>query len=781
MKTTSIKLGAALALLAFGGCSIPAGTDPGTKPKFVPAPDPSPYLPTPPPAATRKLVILHTNDEHSHLLGDAPNSEYPFLPKNDGSIDVVAIATRIGKDGLTKGGIVRRQFLINKLRSELKDPVLLLSGGDNTMGTIFHVAGALAAPDYVAMSVLGYDFLTLGNHEFDFGPDFLAQTLHTANRTTFGAAVPVIATNIHFEDVPKDATGKDIPGAPGAALHALYGEGNSGAQIMPWATKTMANGLKVGFIGMLGYDAALVAPGKPPISFSVPSSGAVCNATTACAAGTGSCVRGHCVDPLDALGAVQALAAEVQPTIDALRNDQKVDLVVAMTHLGMTEDVALAEMTTGIDVIIGGHSHSEVSPTVIKSAKTGQSIIVQAGFYGRKLGQLTLTISPTGAVDFVPAESMLHPVDSLDPVPANKLDVQIYGNTNLAAVPPMLAPSFESALKLTGSVLGPVLKGLNALLLPKLGVNLLDPVATSDHDIIGELEFQDSNLSNMVTDAERLIATGGACLNPATDRIVAVQANGVLRDSLRFGSGTPPTTSAADVFRVLPLGASPWEAAANPGYPVAVFRLSVGELFAGVNVGVSKGLEGDSFFLSYSGLRVTYDKTLAPFDAATFNPTSTAAAGRVTKLEMTRDGATWQTVYTYDAANPLPWVARWQNINPATELVTVVTNLYIAGLLDAFGIKPKAANGSLLQLPQTVLCQTGEPNPNCAAGKPALAPCIGLPGTVLMPKLYWTATEVKEWGVLLQFLRGGPPLLNGQIPSLLYRGDKPASPRVISL
>ena len=90
---------------------------------------------------------------------------------------------------------------------------------------------------------------------------------YKANDTTFGGAVPIIASNIHFDDVT---------GVNGAALASMYGEGDSGAPLVPWATKTLSNGLKIGFIGLMGYDAALVAPGKSPIAFSVPITGSEC-------------------------------------------------------------------------------------------------------------------------------------------------------------------------------------------------------------------------------------------------------------------------------------------------------------------------------------------------------------------------------------------------------------------------------------------------------------------------------------------------------------------------
>ena len=468
--------------------------------------------------------------------------------------------------------------------------------------------------------------------------------------------------------------------------------------------------------------------------------------------------------PENAAGHVGAIAAEAQPLVTLLREEQQVDLVVAITHLGLAEDMALAQLTTGIDAIIGGHSHDKVTPTPVNG-----TVIVQAGDYGRLLGQLTLEISPEGAVSVVESESMLHEVDS-------SLDAEIYAGTDLLASPPVLSQSFERGLELTGAVIGPVLGGLNAALGPALGANLLDPVVASDHDIVGEVPHKDTNLMHLVTDAAFAVVAGGACINPAIQPVVAVQANGVIRESLRFGAGG--TTTVADVFGVLPLGASPWAAPAvqAPGFPTVMFRLRPVDLFIGADIGVTKGLESDSFFLSYSGMRVHYDPSFEAFDPATFNPMGTAPGGRITKMELGNDQAGWTPIYEYDAT--LPWAARWApELNPLTGSITVITNLYLAGFLEAFGLSPRDAAGEVMPLPATVLCQNMEPDPNCLEGRPALAPCLTLPGSTTSP-VSWRYPEVKEWGLLLKFLTAG---LGGTIPTPMYAGELPASPRVIAV
>ncbi len=778
-----------IVLVAAGAACAIDGTEGATKTPFTPSDGTPPYIPTIPPA-TRRVVILHTNDEHSHLLGFAPTGEFAFVPEPDGSVTdstVATIATKImmEADQQTVGGLVRRQYLINDIRENSPDPVLLLSGGDVMMGTVTHLATTDASPDYVAMALLGYDFITLGNHEFDWGPDALAQAIVTVNNTVFGGAVPLLAANIHFDDVQA--------GGSGSGLQSLYGAAHSGAPITPYAVKVLANGLKVGLLGLVGYDAALVAPGKSPISFSTPGGGAACTGSdpddTGCP-GLPACIRSRCVNPLDANGHIGAMAAETQAVVNTLRDTEGVDLVVALTHLGQLEDAALVSFTTGIDVVIGGHSHDEVHVggqfplmQVPWAGGGGQAIIVQAGSYGRKLGRLTVTVAPDGAVGYDLAESELIAVDF-------SVDQQILLGTDLLASPPVLSPAFETALNVTGGVIGPVIGGINAFIGPMLGgLHVLSPVAASTYDIVGEAPFQDSSLLHLVTDAQRAVVMQGACLqhNPAAGQyVVAVQANGVIRESLRFpgpvGRPDPTPTTLADVFQVLPLGASPLDLPALPGYPIVLFRLAGVHLFAGLDVGVTNGLQADSFFLSYAGMRVSYDTT-----RSSFNPDALPAGdpgGRVTKIEIA-DGAGWVTIFDLTAG--ATWVSRWINFNPFGDTVVVITNLYLAGFLEAFGITPLKPDGvdagtpfdpdpllgGMETLGQMILCQVAQA-PDCGAGAPAMRRCYAVDGQPPWNVGPTPLTEVKEWAALFAYMRALPVPVGGTLPTFppgLYEGD----------
>ena len=104
-----------------------------------------------------RLVILHTNDWHSHIE--------PF--------------TEDHKRYPAQGGAARRATLIKQIRKEYKN-VLLLDSGDIFQGTPYfnYYGGEL---EFKLMSEMGYDFATLGNHDFDGGIDGLVKQLPHAN------------------------------------------------------------------------------------------------------------------------------------------------------------------------------------------------------------------------------------------------------------------------------------------------------------------------------------------------------------------------------------------------------------------------------------------------------------------------------------------------------------------------------------------------------------------------------------------------------------------------
>jgi 5'-nucleotidase len=118
-------------------------------------------------SAQKKLVILHTNDTHSHLEP---------LPMSD-------------RNNPGQGGVVTRKAIIDSVRS-VEQNVLLIDAGDFVQGTpYFNMFKGRAEVD--AMNLMQYDVTVIGNHEFDYGLDTMKMIFE---RLSF----PILCCNYDF-------------------------------------------------------------------------------------------------------------------------------------------------------------------------------------------------------------------------------------------------------------------------------------------------------------------------------------------------------------------------------------------------------------------------------------------------------------------------------------------------------------------------------------------------------------------------------------------------------
>ncbi len=240
------------------------------------------------------------------------------------------------------GGIARRATLVRQLRQQL-GPVLLLDAGDTFQGTPYfnRYKGRL---DYQLMRMVGYDAGTLGNHDFDNGVGMLVEAM--AGMEQLNHANPAFAfVNCNY----------DCTGAP--ALRK---------RIRPYLIRQFP-GLRVGVTGVGIAFAGLVAPkNHEGITWK---------------------------DPYESL----------KPVVKRLREVEKVDLVVVLSHLGYNlngsgpDDLRMPGQVPGIDAIIGGHSHTFLEkPTRVPHA-LGETLISQVGFGGVNLGRMDFALA-RGAV-----------------------------------------------------------------------------------------------------------------------------------------------------------------------------------------------------------------------------------------------------------------------------------------------------------------------------------------------------------------------------------------------
>ncbi len=117
----------------------------------------------------QRVHILHINDMHSRLEHIAPS---------DGTCGGSALEA-----GNCFGGAARLATAIRERRAALAEqgvPVLTLDAGDQSQGTLFYTTYGGKA-EVEMMNLIGFDAMTLGNHEFNRGPDSLAEMLGTAD------------------------------------------------------------------------------------------------------------------------------------------------------------------------------------------------------------------------------------------------------------------------------------------------------------------------------------------------------------------------------------------------------------------------------------------------------------------------------------------------------------------------------------------------------------------------------------------------------------------------
>jgi 5'-nucleotidase len=256
--------------------------------------------------ASTKLVILHTNDTHSNI--EPFSSAHPKFPN--------------------LGGVAKRATLINQIRSEEAN-VLLLDAGDIFQGTPYFnkYKGVL---EMKVMNEMKYDVVTLGNHDFDIG----------------------------------------ISGYVQAKKHAAFKVVNCNYQLDRTALKELVTphtiikrgGLKIGIVGV-GIDLnGLIAS---EVAQQIPY-----------------------LDPIDA----------VQKEVTVLRS-KGCDYIICLSHLGFdypnenkVSDKVLAQNTTGIDLIIGGHTHTFLGSAISVKNKNGENTLInQVGYAGLFLGRIDVT------------------------------------------------------------------------------------------------------------------------------------------------------------------------------------------------------------------------------------------------------------------------------------------------------------------------------------------------------------------------------------------------------
>jgi 5'-nucleotidase len=255
------------------------------------------------------ITILHTNDTHSQI---------DPIPSND-------------KQYPDKGGVARRATLVQRVRKENPN-TLLIDAGDVFQGTPYFnfFKGEV---EYKSMSLIGYDVVTLGNHDFDNGVDDLAKAMKFAN----------------FEFV---SSNYDVTGTPLAS------------RVKPYVVRVIG-GIRVGLFGLGVSPDNLITPANfKGVTYNDPVKAsrevvATLRGRERCTLVVGMSHLGYYPNPRD----------------------------------GGVGDSQVAAQVDGIDFIASGHTHTFMKqPVMTKTPSGGNTIIFQVGRSGIYVGRVDLKI-----------------------------------------------------------------------------------------------------------------------------------------------------------------------------------------------------------------------------------------------------------------------------------------------------------------------------------------------------------------------------------------------------
>lgn len=420
---------------------------------------------------------------------------------------------------------------VGEVRAENPE-ALLLSAGDVFSGTLYFNEFKGQA-DLAYMNQLGFDGMTFGNHEFDLGAT--ADGHKALSEFVKNAKFPFVSSNVNFS--------KD-PLFNGLQLRGTVGEKIEDGKIYDGIIKTI-DGQKVGIFGLTTEETVdISSPGKVEFSNYVK----------------------------EAKRMVSAFEAK------------GVNKIIAVTHLGLDDnvkydnDLELAKQVDGIDVIVGGHTHTKLTePTLVE--KDEPTLIVQAGQYNENLGVLDVefdywgTISAYGG-EIIPLKDKAEDAKTVELITPYKEKISALQNQSIGV---------SAAAKLEG-----------------------------DRAVV---RTQESNLGNLITDG---MLAKAKTINPNT--VIAVTNGGGIRASIDAGDIT-----LGEVLTTMPFGNT-----------LGIMNLKGSEIKAALEHSVSQAPKESGGFLHISGMKFSYDSS-KPAGERVVKVEVKGTDGTYTELDLTKN------------------------------------------------------------------------------------------------------------------------------------------------
>ena len=290
---------------------------------------------------TNVTTILFTHELHSH-----------FLPQSTA-------------EGGESGGYARLKTVIDGERAMNPD-ALLVDGGDFSIGSLIQTLYTTQAAELRTMGAMGYDAVTIGNHEFDHKGTGFAEMLNSAKAAQQAAVELLLVDARPLEDMDayRERFGPVTPVLP-TLLEANYAPADDN-QDRAFIRSAMEDygvtdcmtlergGVTYGLFGLMGVDSDECAP------------------TSGFTRTDAAKAAKRCVETLKGEGA---------------------EIIVCLSHSGTgdslasSEDEELAKAVDGIDVIVSGHTHSTLAEPLV----VNDTYIVSSGPYCQNLGSLTFS------------------------------------------------------------------------------------------------------------------------------------------------------------------------------------------------------------------------------------------------------------------------------------------------------------------------------------------------------------------------------------------------------
>ena len=241
------------------------------------------------------------------------------------------------------GGFAHLKTLVDRQRAEVADgQSLLLDGGDTWQGS----ATALwtRGKDMVeACNRLGVDIMT-GHWEFTYQQEEILENIKSF-KSEFIAQNVFVTEEAMFDDAP------------------VYDE-DTGHAFKPFTIREMG-GRRVAVIGQAFPYTPIANPARfiPDWSFGIRD-------------------------------------ADMQELVDKIRSEHRPDAVIVLSHNGMDVDIKMASIVTGVDFILGGHTHDAVPKPVVVNNPGGKTVVTNAGSNGKFLAVLDLDLGEGKVNDF---------------------------------------------------------------------------------------------------------------------------------------------------------------------------------------------------------------------------------------------------------------------------------------------------------------------------------------------------------------------------------------------